>query len=128
VQVLGGNGYLREFSAERMMRDAKVPQIYEGANEIQQLVIARQMLKAAGEREPIWPEHMPGSGDIATKRQRHVAVKQPLRAMRSLVTACTARTAATAARVGTLMSNGLSSPAPSEMADEISSGRRRASA
>ncbi len=66
VQVLGGNGYLREFPAERMMRDAKVLQIYEGANEIQLLVIARQMLKAAEAREPIWPEHMPGSGDIAS--------------------------------------------------------------
>ena len=68
VQVLGGNGYLREFPAERMMRDAKVLQIYEGANEIQQLVIARQMLKAAKERDPIWPDHMPGSGDIASGR------------------------------------------------------------
>jgi 4'-phosphopantetheinyl transferase EntD len=43
-----------------------VLQIYEGANEIQRLVIARQMLKAAERREPIWPEHMPGSGDIAS--------------------------------------------------------------
>jgi hypothetical protein len=42
--VLGGNGYLRDFPAERMMRDAKVLQIYEGANEIQRLVIARQMM------------------------------------------------------------------------------------
>jgi alkylation response protein AidB-like acyl-CoA dehydrogenase len=66
VQVLGGNGYLRDFPAERMMRDAKVLQIYEGANEIQRLVIARQMLKAAQQREPIWPEHMPGTGDIAS--------------------------------------------------------------
>ena len=41
VQVLGGNGYLKDFPAERMMRDAKVLQIYEGANEIQRLVIAR---------------------------------------------------------------------------------------
>ena len=47
VQVLGGNGYLRDFPAERMMRDAKVLQIYEGANEIQRLVIARQMAKEA---------------------------------------------------------------------------------
>src|SRR3954451_3535832 len=45
VQVLGGNGYLRDFPAERMMRDAKVLQIYEGANEIQKLVIARHMAK-----------------------------------------------------------------------------------
>jgi alkylation response protein AidB-like acyl-CoA dehydrogenase len=68
VQVLGGNGYLKEFPAERMMRDAKVLQIYEGANEIQALVIARQMLKAASTREPIWPEVMPGADGIADGR------------------------------------------------------------
>jgi butyryl-CoA dehydrogenase len=64
VQVLGGNGYLRDFPAERMMRDAKVLQIYEGANEIQKLVIARQMAKEAAEREPLFPACMPGSEDI----------------------------------------------------------------
>jgi alkylation response protein AidB-like acyl-CoA dehydrogenase len=61
VQVLGGNGYLKDYPAERMMRDAKVLQIYEGANEIQRLVIARQLLKEAEAREPIWAEAMPGS-------------------------------------------------------------------
>src|SRR3954465_11546890 len=66
VQVLGGNGYLKDFPAERMMRDAKVLQIYEGANEIQRLVIARQMLKQASNREPVWPECMPGSHGIAS--------------------------------------------------------------
>jgi alkylation response protein AidB-like acyl-CoA dehydrogenase len=66
VQILGGNGYLRQFPAERMMRDAKVLQIYEGANEIQRLVIARQMLKQASERDPIWPESMPGAPGVAS--------------------------------------------------------------
>ncbi len=66
VQILGGNGYLKEFPAERMMRDAKVLQIYEGANEIQRLVIARQMAKGAIERDPVWPESMPGQGDVAS--------------------------------------------------------------
>jgi hypothetical protein len=65
VQVLGGNGYLKDFPAERMMRDAKVLQIYEGASEIQRLVIARQMLKQATNREPVWPECMPGTHGIA---------------------------------------------------------------
>src|SRR3954451_12454809 len=65
VQVLGGNGYLRDFPAERMMRDAKVLQFYEGANEIQKLVIARQMAKEATNREPVWPECMPGTHGIA---------------------------------------------------------------
>jgi alkylation response protein AidB-like acyl-CoA dehydrogenase len=45
VQVLGGYGYIREYPVERMMRDAKITQIYEGTNEIQRLVIAREMLK-----------------------------------------------------------------------------------
>lgn len=66
VQILGGNGYLRQFPAERMMRDAKVLQIYEGANEIQRLVIARQMLKQASGRDPIWPESMPGAPGVAS--------------------------------------------------------------
>src|SRR3954454_1312702 len=64
VQVLGGNGYLRDFPAERMMRDAKVLQIYEGANEIQKLVIARAMAKEAAARDPLFPSCMPGSEDI----------------------------------------------------------------
>jgi len=45
VQVLGGYGYIQEYPVERMMRDAKITQIYEGTNQIQRLVIARQMLK-----------------------------------------------------------------------------------
>jgi alkylation response protein AidB-like acyl-CoA dehydrogenase len=45
VQVLGGYGYIREYGVERMMRDAKITQIYEGTNQIQRLVIARQVLK-----------------------------------------------------------------------------------
>lgn len=43
VQVLGGYGYIKEYPVERMMRDAKITQIYEGANEIQRLVIARTL-------------------------------------------------------------------------------------
>ena len=40
VQVLGGYGYISEYPVERMMRDAKITQIYEGSNEIQRIVIA----------------------------------------------------------------------------------------
>jgi alkylation response protein AidB-like acyl-CoA dehydrogenase len=64
VQVLGGNGYLKDFPAERMMRDAKVLQIYEGANEIQRLVVARQLAQEAAGREPVWPECMPGAEGV----------------------------------------------------------------
>jgi alkylation response protein AidB-like acyl-CoA dehydrogenase len=45
VQVLGGYGYISEYPLERMMRDAKITQIYEGTNQIQRLVIAREMVK-----------------------------------------------------------------------------------
>jgi alkylation response protein AidB-like acyl-CoA dehydrogenase len=45
VQILGGYGYVKEYPVERMMRDAKITQIYEGTNEIQRLVIAREMLR-----------------------------------------------------------------------------------
>jgi alkylation response protein AidB-like acyl-CoA dehydrogenase len=45
VQVLGGYGYISEYPVERMMRDAKITQLYEGTNEIQRLVIAREMVK-----------------------------------------------------------------------------------
>jgi acyl-CoA dehydrogenase len=45
VQLLGGYGYIRDFPVERMMRDAKITQIYEGTNQIQRVVIARQLLK-----------------------------------------------------------------------------------
>ena len=45
VQILGGYGYVKEYPVERFMRDAKITQIYEGTNEIQRLVIAREMLK-----------------------------------------------------------------------------------
>ena len=45
VQIHGGYGFVKEYHVERMMRDAKITQIYEGTNEIQRLVIARHLLK-----------------------------------------------------------------------------------
>src|SRR6266567_2933017 len=45
IQILGGYGYMKEYPAERMMRDAKITQIYEGTNQIQRMVIARDLLK-----------------------------------------------------------------------------------
>jgi len=44
VQILGGYGYVSEYPVERMMRDAKITQIYEGTNQIQRVVIARDLL------------------------------------------------------------------------------------
>ena len=45
VQIHGGYGYMREYGVERLMRDAKITQIYEGTSEIQQLVIGRELMK-----------------------------------------------------------------------------------
>ena len=46
IQVHGGYGYVREYHVERMLRDAKITEIYEGTSEIQHIVIARELLKA----------------------------------------------------------------------------------
>ncbi|MBA2632248.1 MAG: acyl-CoA dehydrogenase family protein [Chloroflexi bacterium] len=48
VQILGGYGYITEYPVERMMRDAKITQLYEGTQQIQRLIVARQLLQRAG--------------------------------------------------------------------------------
>nr|CAD2133302.1 unnamed protein product [Meloidogyne enterolobii] len=45
VQIFGGNGFNTEFPVEKLMRDAKIFQIYEGTSQIQRLVISRQLLQ-----------------------------------------------------------------------------------
>ena len=45
VQIFGGYGYSKEYPVERYMRDAKITQIYEGTNQIQRMVIAKNLLK-----------------------------------------------------------------------------------
>jgi alkylation response protein AidB-like acyl-CoA dehydrogenase len=45
VQVFGGYGYIREYPVEKLFRDAKITQIYEGTNQIQKVVVANQILK-----------------------------------------------------------------------------------
>ncbi len=63
VQVFGGYGYMRDYPVEKYMRDAKITQIYEGTNQIQRLVVARNLIKEAAELSdlaeyiPI-PEHL----------------------------------------------------------------------
>jgi alkylation response protein AidB-like acyl-CoA dehydrogenase len=46
VQILGGYGYVSDYPVERMMRDAKLTQIYEGTNQVQRIVIARNLSKS----------------------------------------------------------------------------------
>ncbi len=43
--MLGGNGYMKEFEVERMLRDAKITQIYEGTNEIQKLILSGKLFR-----------------------------------------------------------------------------------
>jgi butyryl-CoA dehydrogenase len=50
VQVMGGSGYMREYPAEKMMRDAKILQIYEGTNQIQRNVIGQNLIKEAAQK------------------------------------------------------------------------------
>jgi acyl-CoA dehydrogenase len=47
VQILGGAGYIAEYGMERMYRDARLFRLYEGTSQIQQLIIARNMIRAA---------------------------------------------------------------------------------
>jgi alkylation response protein AidB-like acyl-CoA dehydrogenase len=48
VQLFGGYGYIRDYPVERMMRDAKITQIYEGTNQIQRIVIYRNLPEVTG--------------------------------------------------------------------------------
>jgi butyryl-CoA dehydrogenase len=52
VQVFGGAGYMREYPVEKMMRDAKILQIYEGTNQVQRNVIGQELNKEFGRRKP----------------------------------------------------------------------------
>jgi len=62
VQILGGYGYVTDYPVERMMRDAKITQIYEGTNEIQRVVIARSMIHGARRQTPpATSKHVAGS-------------------------------------------------------------------
>jgi butyryl-CoA dehydrogenase len=47
VQVMGGSGYMKEYPVEKMMRDAKILQIYEGTNQVQRTVVALDMIREA---------------------------------------------------------------------------------
>jgi butyryl-CoA dehydrogenase len=49
VQIFGGYGFMRDYPIEKYMRDAKITQIYEGTNQVQRIVVARSIIKAAGE-------------------------------------------------------------------------------
>ena len=56
VQIHGGNGFVKEYHVERLMRDAKITQIYEGTSEIQRVVISREITKKGNIYVPIAPK------------------------------------------------------------------------
>jgi acyl-CoA dehydrogenase len=64
VQVYGGYGFIKEYPVEKLMRDAKIMQLYEGTSQIQRLVIAREVLMGRHIEEP-QPEVTPESRDVA---------------------------------------------------------------
>jgi butyryl-CoA dehydrogenase len=69
VQIFGGYGYCRDYPIEKYMRDAKITQIYEGANQIQRLVIGRALTKEAGQKTghlDVKVEHFPEVLEAAT--------------------------------------------------------------
>ena len=54
VQVFGGNGFNTEYPVEKLMRDAKIYQIYEGTSQIQRLIVSREIF-ARGDAQPLAP-------------------------------------------------------------------------
>ena len=94
VQVLGGYGYVNEYPVERMMRDAKITQIYEGTNEIQRLVIARTLGRPASKTEspphtvsrcPPWSD---GPRRYTRRSQAPAGVRQEMRQWHRASTLC----------------------------------------
>ena len=55
VQLFGGYGFMKDYPIEKYMRDAKITQIYEGTNEVQRLVVARNLIKMAGHLDHLTP-------------------------------------------------------------------------
>jgi acyl-CoA dehydrogenase len=72
VQVYGGYGFIKEYPVEKLMRDAKIMQLYEGTSQIQRLVIAKEVLMGRNVNEPI-PESVKTQTDAATKESETAA-------------------------------------------------------
>jgi acyl-CoA dehydrogenase len=66
VQVYGGYGFIKEYPVEKLMRDAKIMQLYEGTSQIQRLVIAKEVLMGRNVDEPL-PETARTQTDAAAK-------------------------------------------------------------
>jgi acyl-CoA dehydrogenase len=72
VQVYGGYGFIKEYPVEKLMRDAKIMQLYEGTSQIQRLVIAREVLMGRNVDEP-QPEHTPEATEVEKQQSETAA-------------------------------------------------------
>ena len=72
VQVYGGYGFIKEYPVEKLMRDAKIMQLYEGTSQIQRLVIAKEVLMGRNVNEPL-PESVKTQSDAAAKESETAA-------------------------------------------------------
>jgi acyl-CoA dehydrogenase len=72
VQVYGGYGFIKEYPVEKLMRDAKIMQLYEGTSQIQRLVIAREVLLGRNISEP-QPEQTPEATDVEQRQSEQAA-------------------------------------------------------
>ena len=75
VQLFGGYGYVKDYPIEKYMRDAKITQIYEGTNQIQRLVIAREILREAAGGSKEAAKGAPGAEKEAAEKE--LAAKEP---------------------------------------------------
>ena len=80
VQVYGGYGFIKEYPVEKLMRDAKIMQLYEGTSQIQRLVIAKEVLMGRTVNEPL-PEAVedPDRGRREAVRDRAARPSRPRR-------------------------------------------------
>src|SRR5687767_13832415 len=72
VQVYGGYGFIKEYPVEKLMRDAKIMQLYEGTSQIQRLVIAKEVLMGRNVNEPM-PEAISKEQSEAAEKQSETA-------------------------------------------------------
>jgi len=82
VQIFGGYGYMKDYPIEKYMRDAKITQIYEGTNQVQRLVVARNLIKESRQLDfleafiPL-PDHPNTLDDIARAEASQVESSVP---------------------------------------------------
>ncbi len=75
VQIFGGYGYMRDYPIEKYMRDAKITQIYEGTNQVQSLVVARSLIREAGQLATMLDKYIPVEDQLGVTAEDLVGSK-----------------------------------------------------